>query len=1041
MWSYRSIDDNPKSRNNTMTSIVSTAPTAAVVLASAAAPAVATTHMSTSAIPIRPMGATTTSQISGTTQQRLDVTLKLTQLQNLCKRDPVAYYDDYSAQVRRLSAELQVMTHHAASSTSISTTTTPNTTTTTTTPNMNTTTTSTSKSNNSNNSNSGNTGDSTVQRVVELVQFVAAVSSSSYKGTESDQIGTLLIGLLGGIRTTTNTTPTTTSTSTVSSAKVGTTNSKGKQLKHRRSASPSSKGTSTTTSTNTGSTIIIISPQQSMMVSSLHRDVRRAVVSALILMRNKGCIVPLDLLQLFFTVMSLTSVVDKTIKELLYRHIVNDIRNINKKGKRDDKVNRSIQTFLHRILQSSSAVNSNTSNSHNMMMIDDGSTMSTLTSEMASKRAVDMVCELYRRRVWTDDRTVAILASAVLHPHTSVSCRAMRFFLNIEEKMAHDTRTQKEIQIAEKGQQVDLHLHSRKTSRRQRQTERALKNKKRIVQKNQTASEWMDETPNHDKGVEQSKKLYPAIELLRDPQGMVELLFRRLKSSATNIKYDAKILIINFITRLAGNHELLFLPLYSYLQKYMLGHQKDVTAVLAYSVQACHNLIPPDEIYGIIKTIAHHFITERCSEEQMAVGINAVRAICARVPTCMSKEESNDTTNDDDAITSSSNKVTMDMEAFARDLASYANHRDRSVAIAGKAWLNFVREVNPSLLAGKDRGLKGSAIYKTGAASFQPARYGEFVAPSGVEGADLLVEYEAKKKQMAALRRQQQQQQPVTGKGENTEEDADNDEWEDMDEDDEEVNEDNDGWEEVEDDDDDNQEDDDAMDDSGEWEDVEEEDDDEAAPDLIRLEVNSYDKEATNDEIVVPDLSKMTKEERDKLKQEVSSTRIFTTEDFIKMRKLVERENRAKHDPREAARRKRAIAQGRDFIALSDDDNDDDNNSTESETESLVGDDRNVNIKGTVNPEDIMALSARKRQSRAMKLEKVLAGRTKFETKQRAGGSTNIEKKRGKNFIMSKFSQDARSKGRGKSHSQSKKRDRPKNQKGTHEAKKRRRKV
>ena len=933
-----------------------------------------------------PSTTATTMMLGGTTtQQRLDVTLKLSQLQNLCKRDPVAYLEDYQAQVRRLQAELQVVGTTPTTNNSSSTTTTTNTTTTTTTTTTNTNTTNTSSS-----------SDATIQRVVELIQFVAAVSSSSYKGSESQAVGNMLLGLLGGIRRRRTTTTTGTSSSDDSND-----------------------------SSSSSSTLIVISPQQSIMVSSLHRDIRRAVVSALILMRNKGCIVPLDLLQLFFTVMSLTTVVDKTMKELLYRHMVNDIRNINKKGKRDDKVNRSIQTFLHRILQSTS---SSPVNGH--LMIDDGN--NSLTSEIASKRAVDMVCELYRRRVWTDDRTVAILASAVLHPQTSVSARAMRFFLNIEEKMAHDTRTQKEILLAEKGQQVDLHLHSRKTSRRHRQTERALKNKKRVVQKSQIAAEWMDETPNHDRGVEQSKKLYPALELLRDPQGMVESLFRRLKSSATTIKYDTKLLMINFITRLAGNHELLLLPLYSYLQKYMLGHQKDVTAVLAYTVQACHNLIPPDEIYGIVQTIAHQFITERCSEEQMAVGINAVRAICARVPACMVRESVEDRVAQlDDNDNDNNNKVAMDMEAFARDLASYANHRDRSVAIAGKAWLNFVREVNPSLLASKDRGLKGSALFQ---GSTQPARYGEFVAPAGVEGADLLMEYEAKKKQMALLRRQQKQKVKVVDDDENEGDDVENDEWEDVDEQDDE----NDEWEEVDDDEDNNGAE--HPDDSGEWEDVDEDGDDdedahEEAPDLVRLDVTT-----DNPAIVVPDLSKMTKEEREKLKQEVSSTRIFTTEEFIKMRKLVERENRAKHDPREAARRKRAIAQGRDFIALSDDD-DDDNNSTESETESLVGDDRNVNIKGTVNPEDIMALSTRKRQSRAMKLEKVLAGRTKFETKQRAGGSTNIEKKRAKNFIMSKFSQDARSKGRGKSHSQSKKRDRPKTQKGTHEAKKRRRKV
>jgi protein SDA1 len=336
---------------------------------SVAAATMITTRITTgTATPSTP---TTTAMLGGTTtQQRLDVTLKLSQLQNLCKRDPVAYLEDYQAQVRRLRAELQVVgTTPLTTNNSGSTTTTTNTTNTTTTAATNNTTATTTNTSSSSSSSS----DATIQRVVELIQFVAAVSSSSYKGRESQAVGNMLLGLLGGIRRHTTTTT----------------------------------GTSSSDSSDS-STSIVISPQQSIMVSSLHRDIRRAVVSALILMRNKGCIVPLDLLQLFFTVMSLTTVVDKTMKELLYRHMVNDIRNINKKGKRDDKVNRSIQTFLHRILQSTSSP----VNGH--LMIDDGN--NSLTSEIASKRAVDMVCELYRRRVWTDDRTVAILASAVLHP-------------------------------------------------------------------------------------------------------------------------------------------------------------------------------------------------------------------------------------------------------------------------------------------------------------------------------------------------------------------------------------------------------------------------------------------------------------------------------------------------------------------------------------------------------------------------------------------------------------------------------------------------
>jgi hypothetical protein len=52
--------------------------------------------------------------------------------------------------------------------------------------------------------------------------------------------------------------------------------------------------------------------------------------------------------------------------------------------------------------------------------------------------------------------------------------------------------------------------------------------------------------------------------------------------------------------------------------------------------------------------------------------------------------------------------------------------------------------------------------------------------------------------------------------------------------------------------------------------------------------------------------------------------------------------------------------------------------------------------------------------SKAEKLEKIIAGRSEFETKARPGGSTNIEKKRKMNFQMQKHSMEARVKGNGK---------------------------
>ncbi|CAJ1947921.1 unnamed protein product [Cylindrotheca closterium] len=813
--------------------------------------------------------ASSAGGVSTGTGTKVDVTLKLSQLQNLCKRDPKGYREDYDAQIRRLESECGILKLSPQ---------TPS------------------------------------PRLIELIQFAAAVSSSSYKGAESDRIANMLIELL-----------------------VGGTETKSEQDK---------------------ANLFMTMPASALQLA---RDVRKSCVSALILMRNKGVIPPLKLLELFFRLMAV--VPDKGLREQLYKHLVNDIRNINKKGKRDEKVNRAIQSFLHRVVSTHVG--------------EKGQGDEAAATDVAAKKATDMVCELYRKNVWTDDRTVAILASAVESKIPNVMRRSMIFFLNIEERMAEDQK-EKEDDEWDASQKVNMHLFSRKTKTRQRHVQRQLKNRTKEQKKREgDTDEWLD--IRDDPGVEACRKLYPAIELLRDPQGLAESVFKRLKKPRS-VNYRDKLLMMNFLTRLVGNHELILLSLYPFLQKYMSGTQRDVTAILAYTVQGCHENVPPEEIHGILKTIAHNFITERCSEEQMAVGINSVRAICARVPSVLSLEDNTD---------GGEVSAEFDVEAFARDIAAYSNHRDRSVGIAGKGFMNFIRETHPSLLQGKHRGLKGSALHKN---KVKPMRYGEQKVSGGVEGADLLAEYESKK---AAHKK--------NGGGDSDDENDSDDESEEGD------------WKEVTGDDEEEV----AM----KFDDDEAVSDDEEAPELIVHEKS----DETADESVI-DLANMTAEEREKLKQEVSSNRIFSTADFIKMRKLVEREKKLKSDPREAARRKRAVARGKDFEELSDD-------------SSVDSDDDQVHIKGAVNPYEIMAEAKRKRQSKAEKLEKILAGRNTFETTERAGGSTNTEKARKKNFLMSKSSRGARSKGRGKGGLNIKRGNPTMKQQTGHEAKKRRRKL
>merc|ERR1719512_485372 len=146
--------------------------------------------------------------------------------------------------------------------------------------------------------------------------------------------------------------------------------------------------------------------------------------------------------------------------------------------------------------------------------------------------------------------------------------------------------------------------------------------------------------------------------------------------------------------------------------------------------------------------------------------------------------------------------------------------------------------------------------------------------------------------------------------------------------------------------------------------------DDAVAPTLIPVKIvdgkavpiEEYsDNEPTQKTV---DLSSMTPEERAKLSQEVSATRVFTTGEFEKMRKLVERQERLKRDPRAAARLKRRRAQGKDFEELSESD--------DSEGDS---DEERFYIKGAVRTNEIMAETKKKRASKIDRLEKVLAGR------------------------------------------------------------------
>lgn len=188
---------------------------------------------------------------------------------------------------------------------------------------------------------------------------------------------------------------------------------------------------------------------------------------------------------------------------------------------------------------------------------------------------------------------------------------------------------------------------------------------------------------------------------------MAEKLFKQLESS--NKRFEVKLMTLDVISRLVGLHDLFLFNFYPYLQRFMQPHQREVTRILQFTAQASHDLVPPDVIEPVLKTIANNFVTERNSSDVMAIGLNAIKEVCARCPLSMNED-------------------------LLHDLTMYKTYRDRSVMMASRSLIQLFRNVRPELLLKKDRGRPTEAQAELGVKS-----YGQVDAKEFVPGAEVLL--------------------------------------------------------------------------------------------------------------------------------------------------------------------------------------------------------------------------------------------------------------------------------------------------------------
>lgn len=107
----------------------------------------------------------------------------------------------------------------------------------------------------------------------------------------------------------------------------------------------------------------------------------------------------------------------------------------------------------------------------------------------------------------------------------------------------------------------------------------------------------------------------------------------------TSLSFEVKLLYMNLLTQVIGRQKVIFLPFYGFVQRYLSPHQEHVTQILAAIIQAGHDLIPPEELVPLVKTIANTFVNDKTSPEAIAVGMNTIREIMVRTPLLLEEED------------------------------------------------------------------------------------------------------------------------------------------------------------------------------------------------------------------------------------------------------------------------------------------------------------------------------------------------------------------------------------------------------------------
>ncbi|KAE8304664.1 Sda1, severe depolymerization of actin [Giardia duodenalis] len=431
----------------------------------------------------------------------------------------------------------------------------------------------------------------------------------------------------------------------------------------------------------------------------LSPPLRQTLVQTLILFVKRGVLSLTDtnLLSLYC---GLLRIHDKPIRQLVYSHLLNACIKLFKAGKTG--ASQKILSFF------------------NMKMRDGNA--------LLAFKLTQLCCDLYSKHAWENERTMSVILDSLLNSNDKrISLLVLHFLLLENTAAAKDSDEEEDDQGVTKDEKKEAlkakirHLRA-VSSFAGNQT----KTHKTLAKAQKSLKNLMDEN-NEEKELTYAGSRHP-YDNIRDPYVFIEKLCH--KYLGRNTSFQLKLLTFEVTSKIIAHHSLEIQNYYRYYMKYLKPQQKDVIKILEYLVSSVHPAIFDEEVFAVMKVIAHEFIHSGSTDYIMTVGLNAIAEMAKRNPNALIANPSACELLNELA---SYSKEAVVARSYQNSKCKTTSKTRRGVMTAARCLLQFYREQAPDKLEARFQNRDSAQVVRQLKAIERLAQKGQVTEDEGEE--------------------------------------------------------------------------------------------------------------------------------------------------------------------------------------------------------------------------------------------------------------------------------------------------------------------